>query len=229
MSREPVSLAIETSSRLGSITLGRGDGVLASIDLPEQERHAVELLPRVDAVFAEHDLKPADLAEVYVSVGPGSFTGLRVAVTTAKVLARVTGCRLVAVPTLDVVVENAPADLPHVAVMLNAKGGRWFTGLYDRADGGWRARGAAQLLTPDAACALAGRPLAVLADVPPEAPEGVALLDRALAVARSEVVWRHGRAAAAAGRFVDPYALTPLYVRLPDAEEKWRARSLSGE
>ncbi len=231
MPDESVSLAIETSSRDGSVTLGHGGAVAESIDLPEQRRHAVELLPRIDAMFEKHHLTPADLAEVYVSVGPGSFTGLRVAVTTAKMLARVTGCRLVAVPTLDVVVENAPVDLPHVAVMLNAKGGRWFTGLFERSGERWRREGDAALLTCEQALARAARPLAIVADKPPP-PEGwsapdVRVLARELARPRSQVVWRIGRALAAQGRYVDAYELTPMYVRLPDAEEKWREQANS--
>ncbi|MBS3821453.1 MAG: hypothetical protein KGY81_06795, partial [Phycisphaerae bacterium] len=116
-------------------------------------------------------------------------------------------------------------DRPHVAVMLNAKGGRWFTGLYDRDDGGWRRRGEAQLLTIDQVLAHGPRPLAIIADVQPDVADDVTVLDRALARPRSEVVWRLGRELAAAGRYVDAYELTPRYVRLPDAEEKRQRQS----
>jgi tRNA threonylcarbamoyladenosine biosynthesis protein TsaB len=220
------NLAIETSSRHGSVTLGGGDELLETIELPEQQRHAVELMPAIEKLFQAHTAKPAQLGEIYVSIGPGSFTGLRVGLTTAKVLAHVTGARLVAVPTLEVVVHNAPADRPHVAVMLNAKRGQCFTGLFQRENGAWKPLIAPSLLSPEQLLERAPRPLAIIGDhLPPqEWPGEVQLLGSALATPRSEVVWRLGRQLAAAGRFADPASLTPLYVRLPEAEELWQAR-----
>ena len=232
MPNEPVNLALETSSRHGSIAVGRGDRLLETVVLAEQQRHAIELLPRLNALAAKHRFAPADIREVFVSVGPGSFTGLRVAVTTAKMLALAHGAKLVAVPTLDVVVQNAAAgdagdQAPTtVAVLLNAKGGRCFTAVYDRRQGRWMARGAPALLTPSEAIARAGTPLTIIADRLPtcDLPDGVTVRTGPLAVPRAESVWRLGRNLARREAFTAPHALSPLYVRLPDAEEKWRER-----
>jgi tRNA threonylcarbamoyladenosine biosynthesis protein TsaB len=225
------NLAIDTSSRQGSVALGRGDQLLEALDLPEQRRHAVELLPVVDDLLNRHRLTPQSIGELYISVGPGSFTGLRVSITTAKLLARVTGCRLVAVPTLDVIARNAPDSAPgmtrHIAVCLNAKRGQCFTGLFDRdADRGLVPRIEPSLLRPDEMLALAPRPLLVIADMPGDhapAPD-VELADAKLAIPRARVVWQLGRQLAAQGKFVDPVQLVPLYVRLPEAEEVWQAK-----
>ena len=224
MSGRDFNLAIETSSRCGSVALGRGDELLACEELG-RGRHAVELMPAIDAMCREHDIGPREIGEVYLSIGPGSFTGLRIAVTTGKMLARSVGAKLVAVPTLDVVVENAPADATeHVAVMLNAKRGQCFTGLYERRDDRWAALGEAALMTPPEVCERIARPAAIVGDHLPEHdwPADVTVFDEALATPRAEVVWRIGRAMAKGGRFVDPLALAPLYVRLPEAEEVWR-------
>lgn len=227
MNRQAINMAIETSGRRGSVAVGRGDALLETADLPEQRRHAVELLPVLDGLARCHGFTPADIGEGYISIGPGSFTGLRIAVTTAKLLARVHGTKLVAVPTLDVIVRNLTQPTPGgVAVMLNAKGGRCFTGIYDRRDDAWIARDAPALLTPNEAIEQAGAPLSIIADRLPDCdlPDGVTLLDRAVAVAKAEHLWHLGRAMAERGEFTDAYHLAPLYVRLPDAEEKWRQR-----
>lgn len=222
------SLAIETSSRRGAVALGRGDVLLGTVELGEQRRHAVGLMPGIDRLCRQHGATPGTpgvIGEIYVSVGPGSFTGLRVGVTTAKVLSRVTGAKLVAVPTLEVVAANAPADLPQVAVMLNAKGGRYFTGVFE---GGQIIVGPG-LMTPAELCAVYRGPIIAdqLPEHPPEGgwPADVELLDPTLAAPRGEVVWEIGRRMAREGRFTEAVDLVPLYVRLPDAEELWRARN----
>src|SRR5688500_8967170 len=102
------NLAIETSTRVGSVTLGRGDEVVQTVEMPEQRRHTVDLMPTIDKLCQRHSLAPADIGEMYVSVGPGSFTGLRIGIATAKALAQVLGMRLIAVPTLEVVAQNVP-------------------------------------------------------------------------------------------------------------------------
>ncbi|MEO0587835.1 MAG: tRNA (adenosine(37)-N6)-threonylcarbamoyltransferase complex dimerization subunit type 1 TsaB, partial [Planctomycetota bacterium] len=125
------ALAIETSQRQASIALGRGDDVLESRDLPQLKRHNLELMPTIDALVRDHGLGPADLAEVYLSVGPGSFTGLRVAVATGKLLTfALPHLKLVAVPTLDVLAAQAPADVPHVAACLNTKANTVYAAIY---------------------------------------------------------------------------------------------------
>jgi len=225
MSDAAYNLAIETSTRDGSVALGCGDELLDAVALGRQQRHVVALMPALDDRMREHGVEPRQLGALFISIGPGSFTGLRIAVTIAKMLARACGSKIVAVPTLDVVAANVPADHEHLAVCLNAKGGRCFTGLYQRDGEQWRSAGEAALLTPAQVADAAPRPLAMVGD---EAvgqldwPAEVDVLDPALSVPEAKQVWRLGRALAAAGRFVDPYALTPLYVRLPDAEEKWQ-------
>lgn len=206
--------------------LGRGDELLDAADLSPQRRHAVELLPAIDAMCRRHRLTPRDIGQVYVSVGPGSFTGLRIAVTTAKMLAMAAGCRIVAVPTLDVVVQSVPADRPHVAVMLNAKRGQCFTGLYDRHGQQWRLMDGPRLMTPQQVVEQAARPLTVVADHPQayDWPADIERLDPALARPRCQTVRRIGRTLAAQNAFTDPLALTPLYVRLPEAEEIWQMK-----
>ncbi len=229
MTDRPFHLAIETSGRVGSIALGRDDALLGRVELTQTRRHNVELMPAIDAICRTHDARPADLAVVSVSLGPGSFTGLRVGVTAAKMLAFATGCRLVGVPTLDVLARNVPPPHDAALVGLNLKQETVYGGWFMRAADHWRACGEPRLATlddllddapPAHAPALLGDPLpgfdatrhARLTRLPGE-----------LALARAEHVWRIGLQLAAEQRFADPLTLAPLYVRLPDAVERRRA------
>ena len=232
MHTRPYSLAIETSAPQGSITLGRDTCLLTTANLTQPRRHNVELAPAIDEIFKRNGATAQDVGEVYVSIGPGSFTGLRIAVATAKMLGYALGAQLVAVPTLRVVVENAPTDLPpksYVGVFLNTKRlDNHITGyasVYHRCDNGWRSDLGPALMSPTELCNHAPRPLAILADLPAsEWPADIDALDTNLARPQSEAVWRVGHAMARQGLFTDPFKLTPLYARRPAAEELWEQK-----
>lgn len=204
---EIISLAIETSSSHGSIALGRGETLLASADVPQHRRHNLELMPAIARLCDTHHVGPCDLGEVYVSIGPGSFTGLRIGIATAKMLALTRGVKLVAVPTLDVVIQNAAvADSP-AAVCLNLKHQTVWAGVFAWGDGGWTPTVEPGLRTMAEVEALSPRAVLDIASVP-----------------RSEALWRVGRAAAKRGAFIEAMHLSPLYARDPEAVALWDKR-----
>lgn len=94
-------LAIETASDVCSVALLAEGVVIGSAEVSRPRAHAALLAPLVRDVLAHADASPPDLDVVAVSAGPGSFTGLRIGVSTAKGLAFASGAALVAVPTLD--------------------------------------------------------------------------------------------------------------------------------
>jgi tRNA threonylcarbamoyladenosine biosynthesis protein TsaB len=108
-------LAVETSGARGGIALADGDKLLGEVMLGEGLRHGRDLVPTIkDACErAGWDRRRIDL--VAVSIGPGSFTGVRIAVTLAKVMAFDAGSKVVAVPSLRVMAENAPPDRTRTA------------------------------------------------------------------------------------------------------------------
>ncbi len=227
MSDNSCNLAIETSSRHGSISLGHDDQLLESADLGQQQRHAVHLLPTLDRLCQQHSITPNQISQIYVSIGPGSFTGLRVAVTIAKTLAQSINCRIVPVPTLDVVAQNAPTQHTNIAVCLDARSGKTFTAIYQRTNNHWLKILEPKLLTPQQLLEIAPRPLAIIADqLPPfDWPDDINILDQHLAIPHSHVVWQLGRNLAANNQFADPIQLVPHYVRLPEAEEVLRTKN----
>ena len=221
------SLAIETSTRDGAVTLGRDDRILDGADLPQQRRHNLDLMAIMDQLLRRHGGTPRDLAHVFVSIGPGSFTGLRIAVATARMLARVLDVGLVAVPTIEVVVANVPTSAHrHVAACLNRKDDCLYAAVYGADGSHWRPVVEAANMTWDELLARSPRPLALVGAAPPQAdlPADVSRLPADLARPRSDTVWRLGRARASAGRFSDPGRLLPLYARRPEAESLWEKR-----
>lgn len=222
-------LAIETSGRSGSVALADGSRVVAEASFGQGLRHAAELLPTIDRLTREHGWTPASVTHVFVSVGPGSFTGLRVGVTLAKTIAMATGATLVAVPTARVLAANAPAEAREVVVVLDAKRGQIFTARFTREAAGddWHEAEPARLDTPAAALATAGRPVYVIgegvpyhADAIAAAGDGVVVSDSSCAVARAAALVPLGIAMTERGETADPFTLTPLYVRRPEPEEK---------
>ncbi|HEX8911855.1 MAG TPA: tRNA (adenosine(37)-N6)-threonylcarbamoyltransferase complex dimerization subunit type 1 TsaB [Humisphaera sp.] len=227
----PRAIAIETSGRIGSVAVARDGVVLAEDAFPHGLQHAAEMVPRLDALCRAQGWSPADVEELYVSVGPGSFTGLRIGVTMAKTFALATGARLVAVPSVDVLARNAPSDARHAVIVLDAKRDQIFTARFDRAaDGSWAPVEPAHLGSLAAMLARSPRPVHLIGEgIPfhrkfvPAGDAGVVETPEAAWRARAAVVVELGHAAARAGRFADADRLTPIYIRLPEAEEKWLA------
>ncbi|MGQ9649121.1 MAG: tRNA (adenosine(37)-N6)-threonylcarbamoyltransferase complex dimerization subunit type 1 TsaB [Phycisphaerae bacterium] len=223
-------LAIETSGRTGSVALATDGGriVLAAGPLGVHA-HASELMPAVQRMLATAGWAGDSLTDVFVSIGPGSFTGLRVGVTVARTLSWAIGTRVVAVPTLACLACNALSLTPppvHLGVILDAKSGRVFCGAFEFQNGWYAPAGETRMDTPGAFLARCPRPLAVLGEGIVQhrqviAESGATVLDSGLWAAKAENVVRVGIRLAGAGGYTPGGDLLPCYVRRPDPEEKW--------
>jgi tRNA threonylcarbamoyladenosine biosynthesis protein TsaB len=92
-------LLIESSGRTARAGLARGGVVVHQFELNESRRLARDLAPGIGELLKLEEIGPKEVEGVMVSIGPGSYTGLRVGITAAKSFAYATGCRLIAVPT----------------------------------------------------------------------------------------------------------------------------------
>jgi tRNA threonylcarbamoyladenosine biosynthesis protein TsaB len=106
--------------------------IIEEVYLGEGMRHARDLVLTMKAACERAAWDPRRLDVLAVSIGPGSFTGIRVAVTVAKFVAWDTGARLVAVPSLRALAENVPADCARAAAILDAKRGGLFASIFER-------------------------------------------------------------------------------------------------
>lgn len=233
ISAMPRGLAIETSGRIGSIALVEGGSAVAVDAFPHGLRHAAEIVSRIDALCRERGWTPGDLEEVYVSAGPGSFTGLRIGVTLAKTLSLATGAKLVGVPSVEVLARNAPPEARRVIVVLDAKRDQIFTARLSRAGGSddWTYDEDARLDSLAAMLARSPRPVYLIGEGIPFHRKFIGAEDAGIVVTPEEL-WRAdaahvatiGWAMAHAGRFADADSLTPVYIRRPEAEEVYERR-----
>lgn len=226
------TLAFETSSAVGSVAIGRGAEVLEARTLSRPKAHAVEFLPTIKALCEAHQVEPTHIERVYVSAGPGSFTGLRMGVTAARMIALGVGALVVGVPTLEVIAQNAlDADPPpsRVAVVLDAKRNRVYTAAFIRQGGAYVAMSdpieadpfeflSAQ---PDD-CAVLGE--GILYHRPAIETSNRRILPESLYRPRAETVYRLGFDRAERGAFSDRRNLVPTYIRPPEAEEVWERK-----
>jgi tRNA threonylcarbamoyladenosine biosynthesis protein TsaB len=228
----PRALALETSGRTGSVAAVEDGAVVAEDQFPHGLQHAAGLVPMIDRLCLGRGWAPADVEEIYVSAGPGSFTGLRVGVTVAKTMALATGARVVAVPTADALARNAPAGWQNLVIVLDAKRDQIFTATFARGDGGEPVlREPARLDSLAAVLARTPRPMHLLGEGIPYHEKFLPANEPSVIVAppeswraRAGAVAEVGYAMARRGEFVDPDRLTPVYVRRPEAEEKFEER-----
>src|ERR1051325_5032976 len=129
-------LAIETSGVAGSVALLQDERVLAEHVLETRQRTAQSLAPAVHALLEQIDWHPSDVELVAVTTGPGSFTGLRIGVTFAKVFAYAVGCQILGVNTLEAIACRAPREAGTIWVVLDAQRQQLFAAAFLRDERG---------------------------------------------------------------------------------------------
>ncbi len=223
-------LAVETSGVHGGIALLDGADTPALVEevrLQEGLRHARDLLVAIKGACERANWRPRGIDAVAVSIGPGSFTGLRIAVTLAKFVAWDTGAAIMAVPSLRALAENAPADCKRMACIRDAKRGGLYASVFERRDDGLDETFGPALIQPADLARRLDRPAFILGRGVAKAAEALAAFDLApetLWDVRPATVARLGYAMCERGEFADPLRLEPVYVRRPEAEEIWQRR-----
>ena len=222
---EPRILALETSALAGSLAAYAGGRLLGERTLALTQRSAQSLAPALHDLLQSVGWKPRDVQVVAVAVGPGSFTGLRVGVTTAKTFAYAVGAGVIGVNTLDCIARQAPETITRISAVIDAQRQQLYARQYARET-------ASGVLVPvDEATIVEGSEwLAGLRDTAVSGPglekwqarlpPGTTVVDRAQWSLRAATVgllaferWQHGERD-------DVWGLKPLYLRKSAAEEK---------
>lgn len=226
-----LTLAIETSTTAGSVALLDDEICLVERILELGQAHGQSLIPGIHQILEERNLSARDCQLVAVSVGPGSFTGLRVGIVCAKTWAYATKTRIVGVSTFAAIAENSPGDVLTLQVISDAQRGDLFVGRFQRAAAGeWMPTSAIEILSAETWASSLTSVDTVAGPGLPKVTELIAgrarVLDSTQGIARAESIGRLGYREAVAGRFSDLWALEPLYLRRSSAEDKWDSREL---
>ncbi len=123
-------LAIDTSTFVMGVALVDEDKVLGEVITNLKENHSIRLMPAVDKLMKDAGVHPKELQKVVVAHGPGSYTGVRIGVTTAKTLAWTLGIPLVGVSSLEVLAQNGRYFNGVISPIFDARRGQVYTGLY---------------------------------------------------------------------------------------------------
>jgi tRNA threonylcarbamoyladenosine biosynthesis protein TsaB len=236
-------LVIESSGRVGQLGLLRDGAFVRSRRLEESRRLARDLASNVGAMLLDEQLEPKDVAGVMVSVGPGSYTGLRVGITSAKTFAYATKCPLIAVPTFHAIALQAPDDAKQIWVVADALQGLVYVQEFiapsrpisplEESVGRNRAFLSHTELRIDRAEILGDAPSDVWFTGPGIAVHGARLPPHALVVGEAdrdpklESVYRAASSLSPLSKEA-LFALEPLYLRGSSAEEKAKANEPRG-
>jgi tRNA threonylcarbamoyladenosine biosynthesis protein TsaB len=219
-----VLLAIYTSTRNVGIALYDGIQVLNETIWASHDYHTVELAPAIGETLSRSGINIQDLKILAVSIGPGSFTGLRIGLAVAKGIALSCHIPIIGVPTLDILTESQPIipGLP-LAAVIQAGRGRLAVGWYTANENRWQLVPPIEIMDAVELSRQIHEPTLVCGELNEEQQhtlarkyKNVILASPAHSVRRpsllAELAWRRWQA----GDIDDPVTLSPIYLNQGD-------------
>jgi len=240
-------LCIETATSVCSVALCDREGVISARENSEGRSHASLLTLYINELFKEQNIKASDLEAVAVSKGPGSFTGLRIGLSTAKGFSYATGKPIISVPTLEAFAWNFPYCRHPVCIMLDARKGEVYAALFQ-----WDGHGFVRWMS-EASVNVEKLLKKITSGIPPLpstkageegfGEEKIVFAGEGALLYRDKIAAMIGEKAAFAshekmipspanvasigiqkalkGEFSEPVSLVPIYIRRSEAEIKW--------
>jgi len=230
-------LAFDTSGFAGSVALLDGMAVLRETALAAERRSAQTLAPAIAGLLKESGAEPAQIKLVATTIGPGSFTGLRVGVTTAKTFAYAVGAQVLGISTLEAIAHGVPSEMlspvpPEIHAVLDAQRRELFVGRFRVSGAVTSAANLPSLIltqpekiisADDWLANLMPRTVvtgAGLAKLEARLPPDVIVAPHPSREPRAAVIGRLAWRDYQSGRRDDLWKLTPVYLRPSYAEEK---------
>lgn len=218
-------LGIETSTFSGSVSVSDDDAVLCEYVFNTGPRHNEVLIPTVKRLLSDCGLEKDDLDAVCVSLGPGSFTSLRIGVSTAKALCYFLRADLAGVPSLEILASNALWCGDTVCAMTDAGRGEVFFSFYDPES---TEMTPAEIATPESVCAGVRRKTVFVGSgallhenfIRDSVGDMAVFLPANLNTPRASGCALLGREKILSGHKDDPFTLNPFYLRRSAAEQK---------
>ena len=225
-------LAIDTSTSCLSVAIREEDGLIAECSSIASMKQEAFLMPMVDRCLKLVDLPIEAIDGFAVSLGPGSFTGLRIGVATMKGLAFALKRPIVGIPTLDVLAENISATTYQVLPILDAKRRQVYASIYKYSDKklkrltDYLVIGLDELLKKIRCKTIfLGEGLKEYRDVINRKKKGLVIFAaRDYWFPRASIVAKKGLDRLMAGKVDHSFDIVPLYLRPPEAIEKASAK-----
>jgi tRNA threonylcarbamoyladenosine biosynthesis protein TsaB len=219
-------LAIDTSSPAGSVAIAEGDHLMAELLLDVHYTHSRRLMRDVDLLLRAVNLTVKDVDGFALTLGPGSFTGLRIGVATVKGMALVADRPVAGVLTLDALAQNLFATATEAWAVIDARKGEVFCACYEPGPEGMVRQGEPLLLSPEGLAARAGGPAVFLGSGVPLCEEALRaaaggehlFAPRHLWAIRASVVAALGLERLRSGDVLDLATFGPVYLRPSEAE-----------
>ena len=227
-------LAMDTATVVSSVAVATEDRVVAELTAETRFTHSETLVENIEEVMRLADVKREDLSAVAVSLGPGSFTGLRIGLAAAKAIAYALSIPLVGVPTLEVLAAAFPSPGAIVAPLIDAQKGNGYFALYRWTENGLVCERDVAVASPQEIADTIVReqgPVTVAGDFARKlAAKGIELPKNATLAPLTHIMPRAALVAARAvvrlqnGEGKSPMDLEPVYVRRSEAEVLWEKR-----
>lgn len=130
-----VVLGIETATQICGAALARDGQLLCEYRSQVKNAHERVLAPAIEQLLRDAHVQLADIDGIAISIGPGSFTGLRIGLATAKGIAYAIQRPIVAVPTLEALAQQAPTNEGLICPLIRSRAGEVYAALFRRKDG----------------------------------------------------------------------------------------------
>lgn len=121
-------LSIDTSSDVCSVAILEDDKLIKELNITDSKTHSENLMPLVDKLFGETGLQLADMQAIACSIGPGSFTGIRIGIATVKAMAGVFNLPVIGVTSLETLAEMENGDT--IVSLIDAKNDQVYCGIF---------------------------------------------------------------------------------------------------
>lgn len=226
-------LSIDTSTMIGGVAvMDEKSGLLAEVRAKVKTGHSGRLMPEIEEALKRASLSITEVDAICVTTGPGSFTGLRIGLSTAKGLSYSTGLPIVTVPTLEALAWNFPNFHCPVCPVLDARKKEVYAAVFDTGAGDVKRLMAETSIKPsELAGILLKHEALMLTGQGAELYRGlfVEMLGRKALFAPAHLmaplpssVAELGLRKAVRGEYAEPKTLAPFYIRKSEAERKRR-------
>lgn len=226
-----LTLAIDTATKVCAVGLCRNGEILAEYKINIGMTHSEGLLPQLDQLFTRTSIAKTDIDLLAVSIGPGSFTGLRIGLATVEALAYSWDKPLVGVNTLQALAYNIPIEGMVLSPLLDAQKGNFYQAIYEWREGKLLVHQEIKVVNFENAMenlASLGMPALLLGEYSKindeqlptwckKAPKHLALPQAASVALLGEIQYEIQGADEILG-------LEPYYIRRSEAEELWEAK-----